>query len=256
MVVTIEGSNKEIDISKLPKIGSGQDGELFKFDDIVFKLNTSDYMTHEKFEDLVSTGLALREKGINVNKSTLIFPKKKICNPKHPVKKLIVTPLFGYTQRYVLENTDGIAHMSTSEFIEGTTKIFDDIQRIFSPNDIAICDTNPQNLLVTPEHKIYFIDFDRNITKSSMPTEKQIVKDGNYFIHNEARFAQVINRALLMQIYYHHAKSEKEKKRLLEYMNKEERKCPNISTLYSCLDGYETIDEYAQDKGKKLFLKK
>jgi hypothetical protein len=241
---------------KSMKIGSGQDGHLYLHLDTIIKICTSQYMTYEKLDDFNRVKMLSAAKGINTSKSTIILPDKKVEKQNEQVKRLKITPIFGYTQVYKLEKKSGISTLKTSTFIENVEKVHEDLHAIFSSNNIAIMDTNPHNLLVTNDDEIYFIDHDRNVTPSCMSSEKDAVIDNDYYKHNEVRFSKLLNRALLLQAFRGIQNNDQNIRLVLEAMEEEELKNYSINQLYSIISDYDTIYEYSVDKAKELCIKK
>lgn len=256
MDIVIDGKEK-LNLDELNNIiGKGQDGCLYLYKDTIIKVCTSQYMTYEKLDDFNKLKLKLDEKGIDIFDSHIIIPDKKVEKVGSKIKRLKVTPIFGYTQQYVKEKKHEISLLKTSLFIDEVERIHESIHAIFSRNNIAIMDTNPHNLLVTPNQEIYLIDHDRNITPSCMNTEKAAVKDNDYYRHNERRFAKLINSALLLQAFNHVENRDSNIRLVLQTMHEEELKAYSVYQLYSMLKDYDYVYEYGDDKAKELGIKK
>ena len=256
MLVKIDGIKDFIETDNLKKIGEGLDGVLFLYNNNVIKINNSDYMTHEKFDDIISAKKNACDNGLNIEKASIVFPDRKVNLANSKVKKLKITPLFGYTQKYIVEKKGGIENLTTCAFIDGIKKISDEVHSVFSNNNIAITDTNPNNLLVSENNKIYLIDLDRNITKSCTLQEREMIRNSDYFSYNELRLAKTINRALIYQVYKDALKDLKKRRLIIEMMQEEELKSCSLNQTFIFLSNYDTIKEYADDRAKKLYIKK
>ena len=242
MKIIVDGRTT-LNTDNLKKLSEGQDGELYVNGDEVIKICSSDYMTYEKLEDFNSIK--------NDSSVThIILPEKKVEKTNTFVKRLVVTPLFGYTQEYKVEKKTGISKLSTIKFIEQMELLRSNIHKLFSANEIAITDTNPQNLLVNENDEIFLIDHDRCITPSCMEIEKYIIA-GDYFNHNERRFGKLLNRTLIMEAL----KGYKITRQIVSLATEEEIKNYPREVIYSMLSDYDTMEKYGSAKAKELHLK-
>ena len=141
----------------------------------------------------------------------------------------------GYTSKYIEENKDGLLSLSTKTFIDELEELRDEIHTCFTKRKIILEDTNPENLLVS-NNKIYMVDFDCNITKSSK--DKDIINNYDYpnpYKHiNNIRINQLIHRGILSCI----------NKELVDNTN-----LIDINEVRELLE-YETMQEYAKTKKK------
>lgn len=275
MDVVIEGTNNFIKLDNLQRVGSGKDGKLFKYGNSVIKICESGYMTYEIFYDMKDALVKLREKGIDASKTSIVLPEKKVYNPySSQVSNLRVTPLFGYTQRYILCSQRNYVNLSTSDFIKMSENLHKDVHEIFTLNSIALIDTNPHNIIFGKDNRLYLIDHDRCITKRCTEIEKQCVKSNDYFSHNEERFTTLINKFLLYQIVaYIKEKKEEEQSDIKRMIDKEFskgysandifnsinfniekllKKSKTIDDVYHSLDGFDSVEQYAKSNAKRL----
>ncbi len=276
MEVVIEGTNEWINLNGLEKIGSGKDGQIFKYKDKVIKICESGYMTSNIFFDIRDALSKAKSEGLDTSSLSMILPEKTVDSPYNPIKRLKVTPLFGYTQKYILP-MDSIVDLSTGDFISECEKMHKNLHAIFSSNSIALTDTNPNNILYGKDRKLYLIDFDRCITQNCMESEKQCIKSGDYYLHNESRFSQIIYKYLLLQALLYISKKKEFQSDVSKAIDNEIKKGYTIEEImqsvnssigqnankikslddtYHMLDKFESVDKYAKDKALKLIRQK
>ncbi|MBR1385340.1 MAG: hypothetical protein IJ568_00770 [Bacilli bacterium] len=167
MLIRIEDKKDLIDTYNLKKIANGKDGILYLYENIIIKISLSGEMTLEKLEDFRKA----KEKSFNNEedflKSRIIIPEKIVFNPKEKIKKMKVTPLFGYTQRYFLVKKE-IESMDRNLLIQELSSLREETHKLLTNNKIAIMDTNPQNIIISNDNKLLLIDHDRDITDNCM----------------------------------------------------------------------------------------
>ena len=243
MFVIVDGKEL-INLDELETLNPGQDGELFIYGNDVIKICNSGYMSYEKLEDYNKLATSL------TGKKHLILPEKTVEQFNVFVKKMVITPLFGYTQKYILRKKDGIGSLKTNTFISNMKQLHDDIHEVFSKNSIGLMDTNPENLIVDQNDEIFLVDHDRNVTPSCMSSEKRDIH-GDYLLHNDKRFSILLNRCITDKIVKKYGNNPNNLKKLLSVMT-ENSPCEEI---YSQLSDYDTFDDFIKGKAKQLKIK-
>lgn len=195
MLVVLDDSTKVIDIYKLEKISSnGKDGTVYRYGDFAIKLPISGHMTVEKFKDLSN---------LSHNTSLLVLPLQKGETLDFNTPKNFI---FAYTTRFINRNNASLETLPADILLDGMNSLREEIQEHFTPNGIAILDTNPENILVTgygdsfENFSLNLIDHDRNITPSSTSREKEYVRTCGYDNFNDKRFAQIMYKLLLLEM--------------------------------------------------------
>jgi len=249
MRLKLENSKKIIETDELIPLGEGKDGTAYKLDDeTIIKSIISGYMTEEKIKDLRAA--------IPNDESIRIVPPIEIATnldiKKTRVKLNIAD---GYTSRLIKENPNFILMKSTDSFLEEMHLIRKQVKEYLSDNEIALSDSNPNNLLVSLDNGgIYIIDHDRNITPSSMHYEKSSIRDRNYHIHNDKKFSLLFYKGLLLQLLkYNGIKFEYGGDPVISYVeNETERTNITLKTIEETLEGYKTIGEYTRETIRKI----
>ena len=59
-------NDKQIDTDRLEKLGQGVDGLVYRYNNLILKINLSDCMTKEKFNDFKLIREKLLEDGIDI----------------------------------------------------------------------------------------------------------------------------------------------------------------------------------------------
>lgn len=242
MIINI--NNFKLNLESLQKISSGKDGELYRYKDLVIKLNNSQYMTEEKIRDLQ----------VAKDSTRLIIPIDIVNpTPKELLKK--ENPCFGYTTKYLEEDSFGLLNLTTIDYLNELELIKQDVHKFFSSNEIAITDTNPHNLLIS-NGVIHLIDFDRNITKSSMYSLKEVVLNNKhenpYNHHNNVRIKLLTYKGLLLSIADYAKKEKIRCKKLDNYINKLYDYPSNIEETVRDFEKYDYIYDYAKEKVKAI----
>ena len=242
MVVKV--GNLDVSLELLDKIASGKDGDIYLFRDKVIKINKSGYMTEEKIRDLQVASESER----------LIIPID-IVNPTPRKLLRVENPCFGYTTRYLEEDKFGLLYLSTMDYLEQIEWIKRDINEYFSKNKIAITDTNPHNLLIS-KGVIHLIDFDRNVTKSSMYSlQEPIIRSGQsdpYRFYNSKRVDYLTYRGLLLSIAEYADKEKIKSRKIGPYILEKEGHPDKFRDFIDELIKYNYIYDYAKEKVKML----
>lgn len=253
MIVLI--NNKEIDTNKLELLGHGVDGLVYKCDDLILKINLSNRMTKEKFEDYSIIREQFLEDDIDVEYSKIVLPKDVIYPTKDILVHGVQNSLFGYTETYHKENKEGINNFTIERFINELEDLRSDIHTYLTYNDVGIMDTNHDNLLITNDNRILLIDRDRDITKSSLDVEKKMIANNNYHIHNEKRFSHLINRFLIRETINKLKEHITDGYKLMSIERKEEEKLYRTEDIYEMLDKYKYVSNYIDDTVEKIYRK-
>lgn len=255
MLIRIEDKNGLIDTNSLKLIANGADGKLYLYDNVLIKITESDEMTLEKLNDFKK----VKEKEFNsedeFKKSRIIIPEKKVSKQKEKIKKMKVTPLFGYTQRYCLKK-DKIESLDSKLLIKELTSLRDETHKILSKNNIAIMDTNPQNIIMSCDNKLHLIDHDRDITDSCMEIEKErAIYKNDYYIHNERKLSQLYGKLFLYKLYnfldLNNKRIYTEFEKIYNYLD-----TLDIDKLFEIISNYKDIDEFKDEKEKEILKKK
>lgn len=254
MLVTIEGSKEVIDTNSLldKRIDSGKDGDVYRLNDNeVIKLCNSCLMTEEKIKDLRECVTEAEER----TTSRLVLPRKIVREVgTNPNNRLNIAT--GYTERYVKEKKHGIVIMSTDTFLQEITLLREDIHKHFSPNSVAIRDSNPNNLLpeiINSSERLCLIDHDRDVTVSSMYSEKSHIRNQDYVAYNNKRFSLLAYKALLLQILKLEGINSGNYGVVANYVESQaQREDVTQKTIETALLGYRYVSEYAQDAARKI----
>lgn len=249
MLLKIEGCKGKIDTSNFVFIGKGDDGYTYKYNDMVIKLNESDYMTEEKVKDL-------RKAGVGIKNLRLVLPDKILYDAKHN-NSFKYNLCFGYTQKFIDIRDNVLQSMTTDEFLNDASVIVNDLHRCFSSNQIAILDSNPNNLVYTSENKKkkgYLIDFDRNITPSSSSFEKNIVSNSDYVHFNQKVINLIMYKKLLNEVITINRSRPVVNELYKEYI-KSDSFGVNFDDIVGTLKPYSTVGEYVKDKVSSIIKK-
>ncbi len=194
MLIVLNDDDDIIDIDMLKKVGSGgKDGTVYRYGNRVVKLPTSGHMTVAKFQDLSTIDTCCS--------SRLILPLQKgqaidISSPKHLI--------FAYTSKFIDHDSSLLEDLPTRVFLEEANCLRDEIHNHFTANEIALLDTNPNNILTAKSSEDDFtlnlIDHDRNITPSSTIKEREFVSSCGYDNFNDKKFAHIMYKLLLLEM--------------------------------------------------------
>ena len=249
MLIKIEKDRRLIDTNNLRIINSGKDGCIYNFEGEALKISDSMYMTREKVKDL--------KQAIPDNCSCkIVVPRRTVIDPSKNYS-LKYKPIIGYTQRLLLEDQNGIRFMSPNEYIQEFVMIEKQVSDFLSKNQIALMDTNPNNILATfdDDGKLYLIDHDRDITPSSTFVEHQKIRNNDYINHNQRKLAELMYKGLLLQLQKIQGigNSAANTEKVDKYIEQEaERSDITFSTTEQALSSYSSIDEYAKDTLRKI----
>ena len=242
MIVRV--NNLSVDLDLLRQIGHGKDGDLYLFEDLVIKINKSHNMTEEKIFDLQ----------VARDSNRLLVPLS-IVNPTSPELLRAENPCFGYTTRYLPEDKLGLLNLTTLNYLEQIEMIKREIHRCFTPNEIAITDTNPHNLLIS-SGVIHLIDFDRCVTKSSMyPSKEMILKNGHYRpyeFHNNTRMDMLTYRGLLLSLVEYCEKEKVGDHKVRDYILDKQDHPEKYEQFVNDLLRHRHIYDYAKEKVKTI----
>lgn len=256
MYIRIEGNSSYINLDGLSRVlNDGSDGELYFCGNDVIKICHSDYMTLEKLRDFNLIKEKMFDSESEFYESRVVLPDKLVTKKGHKIKKLRVTPVFGYTQSYHVEKCL-ITSLSIKDFINETKTVKDSVHNILTANNVGITDTNPANLLVSSDNKVYLIDHDRDVTENTYELEKKaLLRSNNYFENNEKVFANMIARTITYTIG---SPIKRKTERIYEILYKYEKYLCFLSSdeLYDILSKYSTFEELAEDKSKELSIRK
>lgn len=249
MLIKIEKDRRLIDTNALKTINSGVDGTVYSFEGEALKLSDSMYMTREKVKDL-------RQAVPDNSNCRIVVPRRMVIDPSKNYS-LKYKPIIGYTQRLLLENPNGIRFMTPDEYFNEFSIIERQTLDFLSNNQIALMDTNPNNILANwdDDTKLFLIDHDRDITASSTFMEHQKIINSDYLNHNQKKLAVIMYKVILLQLLKIQGigNSISSNRKVDKYIEQEaQRNDLTFSTTEQALDGYSSIDEYAKDTLKKI----
>ena len=251
----IRFNNETIDLNNLELIGAGEDGKLYLYKDKIIKLAESQDMTLEKMEDFKRVKEKCFSSEKEFNNSQIVLPNEIIKRPNERIKRLRVTPIFGYSQQYHLERKNEIFNIPSNHLINEMETIRSEIHRILTDNKIAIIDTNPNNLLLSDDNKIYFIDRDRDITDSCMEMEKRVIYDKSHYKHNEKRYSILFKNLLLLKLSKCiGGKQGLNEQTFMDYYNK--IMDLKLDDAYKIIESYENLSVFTEDRKKELLKKR
>lgn len=254
MQVVID-EKERVHLDETEKMASGQDGDLYFYNGEVIKICNSGYMTYEKLDDLNAIASSYEDKPETLSNSHIVLPEKKVEDAEKKVQRLRITPLFGYTQKYLTEKKFGISTLASDTFIEQAENLREGIHEVFSKNSVGITDDNPHNFLVTTDDQMFFIDHDRCITKSVAEANRHAVFDDNFYEHNNRKFDRLINKALLLEAFRGIELNDENLRKVLSLLHDLNLQSEQVLSLYSILREYENVSQYAEDRAKELGLK-
>lgn len=254
MEVCIEGQKEFINLSADNLLDdTGKDGIIYRYKDKIIKINISNYMTYEVFEDLLKAKESYFASSDRDIELSLVMPLQKVFSPLSPILREKITPLYGYTEKYVEEDKDGFANFTPEEYIKETLRICRDVKSVFTANNIALTDTNPKNILIGPNHHLFLIDFDRCITPNCTEQEKENVYNGDYNEHNTKRLRALIYKVILSEVIKYMKKEKIALKgNTLQNFNNELLNIPPLESLFEELQKYDVLGDYVQEKTKAL----
>lgn len=248
-------NDKQIDTDRLEKLGQGVDGLVYRYNNLILKINLSDCMTKEKFNDFKLIREKLLEDGIDIEDTKIVLPRDIIYPTEHVDSHNIQRGIFGYTESFHVENHDNIYSFSTNDFINELEELHNDIHSYLTPNEVGIIDTNHDNLLITDDNKVLLIDRDRDITKSSYEVEKSMIIDNDYYAHNEKRFSQLVNRFLIRESINKLREHITDGYKLMKIERKEEERFRKIDDIYKILNEYACLYSYIDDNAERIYKK-
>ena len=218
-------------------------------------------MTNDKFNDLHDISLKYRENPEALDRSHIILPDSRVFDASavqdtnRGISNFNLTPLFGYTQKYKVEKKTGISTLSTNRFIEQIETLREGIHEVLSNNSVGITDDNPHNLLVSSDDEIFLIDHDRDTTKNSTSPSLEDASINSFYDYNDEKLDNLINKALILEAFRGMEPTDENFRKVLLLLNELMLQKVQGLYLYSLLNKYGFISEFASDKAKELGLK-
>lgn len=247
MLLELEKSKTIVETDNLIPVGEGKDGTVYKYNNKIIKRNVSGYMTEEKIIDL--------REAIPEQENIRLIPPIEIASTLTPKRKSKINIADGYTSKFINENPNFILMKETDSFIEEMYLLRNQIKEYMSKNQIAILDSNPNNLLVSlDDNAIYLIDHDRNVTPSCMHFEKARIKNQDYIAHNDRKLALLMYKALLLQIVkFNGIKFSSLGDPVISYVDSQtERTDITYKNVEDVLKGFKTISEYTKETIRQI----
>lgn len=248
MLVKIEGISTPVETDKLEVIHKGgADGTILRFGNEALKICYSGYMTEQKIEDL--------RNAVPENEETRLIVPRKIVNALDRNPKLNNEPATGYTTKLIDVSHNGILQMTTDNYLSEAYEIRRQVHNYFSKNNIAMIDTNPDNLLpekALQNQRLYLIDHDRDVTPNSPYHQRSIVEaSSDYERYNEKKVALLMYKVILKQLQVLEGINSNDISPTNSYIDdcviKKFNGMPNFTLIKGELSGFKTIYEYAMD---------